>query len=91
MSTIRTHISLPQDLLRDIDALVGKRARSAFIAEAARSAVERRKQITALKQAAGSWKDHLHPELGDGAAEWVRKLRSADEKQDRKRRGSLSA
>jgi hypothetical protein len=33
------------------------------------------RQIKALKSAAGSWKDKDHPELEQGAAKWVKKLR----------------
>ena len=35
----------------------------------------RLRQIRALEAAAGSWKDKDHPELRQGAASWVRKLR----------------
>ena len=43
--------------------------------EAAEEELVRRRQIEALKAAAGSWKDKDHPELKEGAANWVRKLR----------------
>ena len=35
----------------------------------------RLRQIKALESAAGSWKDKDHPELNEGAAKWVKKLR----------------
>ena len=35
----------------------------------------RLRQIKALESAAGSWKDKDHPELKEGAAKWVKKLR----------------
>jgi metal-responsive CopG/Arc/MetJ family transcriptional regulator len=39
MGTIRTQVTLPTNLIREIDALVGKKGRSAFIAEAAVNAI----------------------------------------------------
>jgi len=35
----------------------------------------RLRQIQALKAATGAWKDKNHPELRQGAAKWVKKLR----------------
>lgn len=62
-----------------IDRLVGKRGRSAFLAEVAREEIQRRQQREALKAAAGSWKDKDHPELKRGSAAWVRKMRAQSE------------
>ena len=59
-----------------IDSLVGKRGRSAFLAEVAREEIQRRRQREALQAAAGSWKDKDHPELKGGSAAWVRKMRA---------------
>lgn len=77
--TTRTHVVLPASLVESIDALVGKRRRSAFLAEAAEREIRRRRLDEAIDRAAGSWNDADHPELRKGAAEWVRKMRSGDE------------
>lgn len=74
----RAHVVLPVDLVADIDKLVGKRGRSAFLTEVARREVMIRRQREALRNAAGAWKDEDHPELAHGAAEWVRQLREHD-------------
>jgi hypothetical protein len=66
-------------LVADIDKLVGKRGRSAFLTEVARDEIQRRKQRAALRAAAGAWKDEDHPELKDGAAAWVRQMRAESE------------
>ena len=58
-----------------IDTVVGKRGRSAFLTQAAERELMRLRQIKALQSAAGSWRDEDHPELKQGAAKWVRKLR----------------
>jgi hypothetical protein len=75
MSTKRTHVLLPENLLREIDALVGPRGRSSFLVETARQEVRRQKLLHFLESKDPSWKDEEHSELGDDAAAWVRGLR----------------
>jgi len=75
MNTKRTHIVISQQLVAEIDTIVGKRGRSAFLTQAAEKELVRLRQIKALESAAGSWKDEDHPELKGGAAKWVKKLR----------------
>jgi metal-responsive CopG/Arc/MetJ family transcriptional regulator len=90
MAGKRTHVVIPETLVRAIDALVGKRGRSVFIAEAAARELERRQLLEALGQASGAWKDINHPELKDGAAAHIAAQRHEDEKRDEDRRGKLS-
>jgi len=71
----RAHIFLPEDLLRDIDALVGPRGRSAFLAETARNEVRRQKLLRFLEGEKAGWRGTAHPELANGAAAWVRTMR----------------
>ena len=75
MNAKRTHIVISQQLVAEIDTIVGKRGRSAFLTQAAEKELMRLRQIKALESAAGSWKDEDHPELKEGAAKWVKKLR----------------
>ena len=75
MNTRRTHIVIPQQLVAEIDILVGKRGRSAFLTGAAEKELMRLRQIKALEAAAGAWKDRDHPDLKQGSAKWVKKLR----------------
>ena len=77
----RTHVVLSEQLVKDIDQLVGSRQRSSFLTEAAQKELMRRRQIDALKAAANTWKDEDHPELKQGSAKWVRKLRRESEGQ----------
>jgi hypothetical protein len=74
----RAHVILPVDLVADIDKLVGKPGRSAFLRELAQREIKLRLQGEALRAAAGAWTDGKHPELADGAYAWVRKIRSLD-------------
>ena len=75
----RTHVVLSEQLVKDIDTVVGRRQRSSFLTEAAEKELMRRRQIAALKAAAGAWKDKDHPELKGGSAAWLRKLRKETE------------
>jgi hypothetical protein len=86
MKTKRAHILLPQDLVREIDAIVGPRGRSAFLVETAREAVRRRKLLRFLESDTPAWRDADHPELAGGAVAFVRELRQENE---RKRSGKL--
>jgi metal-responsive CopG/Arc/MetJ family transcriptional regulator len=70
----RTHVVLPDQLLKEIDSLVGSRQRSNFLSEAAEKELLRRRQLRAL-DALVAWKDVEHPELKQGSAKYVRKLR----------------
>jgi hypothetical protein len=85
VSIVRTHILLPEDLVREIDELVGPRGRSAFIVETARDAVRRRRLLRFLRSDEPAWKEENHPELAKGAAAWVRKLRDESERATRGR------
>ena len=84
MKTKRTHIVIPQELVAEIDAVVGKRGRSSFLSQAAEKELIRLRQIKALETASGSWKDQAHPELNRGAAAWVKNLRGDYDRRLRK-------
>jgi Arc/MetJ-type ribon-helix-helix transcriptional regulator len=74
----RTHVVLPEDLLAEIDRLVGPRGRSAFLVEVLREEVRRRRLLQILSSPEPFWKDEDHPELSEGAEQWVRKMRDQD-------------
>jgi Arc/MetJ-type ribon-helix-helix transcriptional regulator len=76
----RTHIVIPEQLAEEIDTLVGKRARSSFLTEAAWKEVRRLRMLKAIEEAGGAWKDKDHPELKGGPARYVEKIRREDEK-----------
>ena len=84
MITKRIHVVLSEQLVEDIDMLVGSRQRSSFLTQAAEEKLMRLRQLRALKAAAGSWKDKDHPELKQGSAKWVRKLRQESERRVQK-------
>ena len=63
---------------------IKRTGRGTFFIQAAEKKVMRLRQLKALEAAAGSWKDKDHPELKQGAAKWVDKLRRQDEKRFQK-------
>lgn len=79
MSTKRTHIILPEDLVGEIDKIAGSRGRSAFLADLARREIKRRRLLRVFERDEPIWKDEDHPELRKGAAEWVREMRQESE------------
>src|SRR5690348_9633404 len=80
LATRRAHIILPEQLVEDIDRMVGRRRRSGFIAQAIETELMRLRQLVAIEKAAGSWKSQNHPELAQGAARWVSRLRQESDK-----------
>ncbi|MCL4232543.1 MAG: hypothetical protein KJ053_13275 [Dehalococcoidia bacterium] len=52
--TVRTHVVLPKELVDEIDALVGKRKRSEFIAAGLEAAVRRMRRAGLTRELMGS-------------------------------------
>ena len=83
----RAHVIIEEDIVKEIDSLIGKKKRSSFIASAAKKELKRVKQLSIIKKFKGVWKDADHPELTgkEGTYKLVRKLRDEDEKMLRKK------
>ena len=79
MGTQRAHIVLPDELIKEIDALVGPRGRSAFLVETARAELRRRRLLTFLHDDQPAWSEKDHPELASGSTSWVRQVRAESE------------
>jgi Arc/MetJ-type ribon-helix-helix transcriptional regulator len=71
-----TTIKIPDELAGEIDRLAGAKKRSAYAAEILWRDVHRARQREALRATRGAWKMEDHPELADGAAAYIEKLRS---------------
>jgi Arc/MetJ-type ribon-helix-helix transcriptional regulator len=74
---IATNLSLPKDLVDELDELAGKRNRSAFVEEAVRYRLRREKLRQSWESVRGAWAGKGPPEWDepDGVANWVRALR----------------
>jgi hypothetical protein len=80
VGTQRAHIVLPEELVAEIDSLVGPRGRSAFIVETAQAELRRRRLLAFLENPDAAWHDVDHPELSEGTESWVRKTRLQGDK-----------
>lgn len=79
----RTHVVLSEQLVKDIDTVVGSRQRSSFLTQAAERELMRLRQLKALDELV-PWNEKDHPELKQGAAKWVKKLRQETERRFKK-------
>ncbi len=84
----RAHLVLPDDLLAEVDTLVGPRGRSAFLTEVIRDAVNRRRLLQILSHPEPVLKDENYPEFRDGSEAWVRRLRDQEIRLEREKLGN---
>lgn len=73
----RTHVAIPEELLDEIDELVGPRRRSEFFADAARERIARERLRRAAEDFAGFLQDVNTPgwETPEATSAWVQSLR----------------
>lgn len=74
---MRVHITLGDELVRELDRRVGARRRSAYIARAVERALDDDHRWEQLESAVGSISDEGH-DWNDDAGGWVRDQRRAD-------------
>ncbi|MDP2948988.1 MAG: ribbon-helix-helix domain-containing protein [Chloroflexota bacterium] len=88
---MRAHVVLPDDLVGEMDRMVGKRGRSRFVAEAVRERLRKEKLLKAIHDGAGAIDLSRHPEWAtpEKVVEWVRALRRIPSSYE-KRRGRVS-
>ena len=78
-SLTRTNVTLPEQLLREVDELAGPRGRSQFVAEAVTAKVKRERLRKALDAARGAWIGTSSYMTPDDAYRWVRSMREEDD------------
>ncbi len=80
MAQTRAHVVLPEELVKQVDAVVGKRGRSKFFAEAVEAQLKRLRLRAAFQRFVGSVEDGAVPEweTSDKAAAWVAASRAGD-------------
>jgi hypothetical protein len=71
-------IKIPKDLAKELDLLAQaeRKRRTPYVVDLLWRDVRRNKQRMALKQSAGAWNSEAHPELGEGGAAYVEKIRA---------------
>jgi hypothetical protein len=74
---MRIHVVIPDEVLEEIDHLVGPRGRSKFLTDAAKAQLKRNDFLRIAIELGGSLKDAHIPgwETSESAAEWVHRLR----------------
>jgi metal-responsive CopG/Arc/MetJ family transcriptional regulator len=83
MPMVRTNVTLPSEVMDEIDEIAGPRGRSAYVAEAVQSRLKRDRMRKIFDETRGAavgksqWKD------ADEAYRWVRSLREHDPRDDR--------
>lgn len=75
----RVHIVVPEELTAELDRMVGKRGRSALVAELIDREIRRRRFELALEAAEGVFTDETSPQWNN-PAKWVHQLRNQDSK-----------
>jgi len=94
---MRTHVVLPDELVEGVDALVGERGRSRFIAEATAEKLRKERLMKAIREGAGILdpKKYPHWSTPEKIDRWVRELRETPSSYDKrvardKKRGRIS-
>jgi len=83
MAQKRAHIVLPSNLLSEVDALVGPRGRSAFVAETIEQEIRRRRLLQILNNPKSILEKKEYPELRKGGVAFERRLRKQDLRRDK--------
>ncbi len=73
---IPTNLSLPKDLVEELDAIAGKRNRSAYVEAVLEKHLRRERMKQAWEAARGILKDDPRFPTSDAVVEWVRALRA---------------
>ena len=76
MSLARTNLTLPEELLREVDAVAGPRGRSRYVADAVAQRLKRDRLRRALDAAAGSLVRDGQAMSREEVSAWVEELRS---------------
>jgi predicted transcriptional regulator len=77
---VPVNMSLPEELVRQLDEVAGPRNRSAFAEEALRRAIKRERFRIAGEKVAGSLKpeDYPHWRTSEDVVAWVRMMRAEE-------------
>jgi metal-responsive CopG/Arc/MetJ family transcriptional regulator len=76
---MRLHITLQDDLVRELDRRIGARRRSGFIARAVEAALDDERRWELIESSFGSIGAESHA-WDDDPASWVREQRRVDER-----------
>jgi metal-responsive CopG/Arc/MetJ family transcriptional regulator len=78
MALARTNLTLPKDLMDEVDELAGPRGRSRYVAEAVAARVKRDKLGKAIRDTAGILVGTPYQMNRDQVTEWIEFLRTEE-------------
>ena len=78
MTLARTNLTLPEDLLREVDAIAGPRGRSRYVTEAVTQRLRRDRLRRALEATEGIFRGTAHERSRAQVSELVDELRAED-------------
>jgi metal-responsive CopG/Arc/MetJ family transcriptional regulator len=76
MTLTRTNLTLPADLLRQVDEIAGPRGRSRYVAEAVSQRLRHDRLRRAVEASAGIFQGTRHAMTRDEVSAWVDELRA---------------
>jgi metal-responsive CopG/Arc/MetJ family transcriptional regulator len=83
MGMVRTNVTLPTEVIAEIDELAGPRGRSAYVAEAVQARLKRDRMRKILDETYGAASGHSEWKDADEAYRWARSLREHNPRDDR--------
>ena len=78
MAMARTNVTIPEELLQQVDELAGKRGRSQFVADAVAYKVKRERLRRALDASRGVFIGTPSYMTPDESYRWIRSMREED-------------
>jgi hypothetical protein len=88
MPMVRTNVTLPAEIITEVDKLAGPRGRSAYVAEAVQARLKRDRMRMSLAETFGAAAGRSQWRDADEAYRWLRALREDRAREDRIRGGS---
>jgi metal-responsive CopG/Arc/MetJ family transcriptional regulator len=76
MALARTNLTLPEELMHEVDQLAGPRGRSRYVAEAVAQRVKRDRLGRAIQETAGILTGTPHAMSRREVSRWIEELRS---------------
>jgi metal-responsive CopG/Arc/MetJ family transcriptional regulator len=74
----RTNLTLPRELMREVDEIAGPRGRSRYVAEAVAQRVKRDRLRRAIDETAGIFRGTPYEMSREQVSVWIEELRSEE-------------
>jgi metal-responsive CopG/Arc/MetJ family transcriptional regulator len=78
MALARTNLTLPEELMREVDLLAGPRGRSRYVADAVAQRVKRDRLGKAIRESAGVMMGKPGAMTPEEVSQWIASLRSEE-------------